>query len=537
MPCRAAARARMAATSLYPFGWLGRSRASLPKVKTGCVSCKKRRVKCDEGKPVCNRCQKGFRVCAYQNPKAAVLEDASLQIRLCYSEPHLPLDEKRFASEVERYCFDNFLQLPAQALGDGLGWRDWPSVVLQNSEHNGALRHAVTAFTALHMEKSRSRGHAIAEDLPLLPLAYKQYYEAIRQLRTQLQHHSTTSIEANMLACMILVIFDFVQGNYRAAGTHFFGGVAILRSYLNERSSSEGLITRISAPWRTSFDRSGISSTQGSFGARLLLSYGYLDYWSACCIDSLPALPEVSVLEGLAVSPPPGVDDELENLFQAFAPLENRIREFLRAATGLLYRHGHQVPPTDLRRLLPHQTSSACFEDIKRELTEDLADWEQDHHRISATCLYNEPRQVLALGRWAANHRKLSIMLAAVQSDGSCNYRAYTSDFKEVLTLARRIFEGAENPYSLPYYPETPFVFGVGIIHPLYITALHCCDIGVCQEAIGMLAARHWNESAWDSFEMARLAREQLENRKQRAVPHGNALADTNTFMLQSSHL
>jgi len=35
-----------------------RKRVGKPKVKTGCETCKKRRVKCDEGKPECLRCLK-----------------------------------------------------------------------------------------------------------------------------------------------------------------------------------------------------------------------------------------------------------------------------------------------------------------------------------------------------------------------------------------------------------------------------------------------------------------------------------------------
>src|SRR6478736_572872 len=38
-------------------------RLSKPKVRSGCLTCKTRRVKCDEGKPVCARCIRGDFVC------------------------------------------------------------------------------------------------------------------------------------------------------------------------------------------------------------------------------------------------------------------------------------------------------------------------------------------------------------------------------------------------------------------------------------------------------------------------------------------
>lgn len=287
----------MAATSLYPFEWLGKSRASLPKVKTGCVSCKKRHVKCDEGKPICNRCKKGNRSCLYQPQQKLMSEDACLQMQLRYSHAQSPPTKKHFSSEAERYGFDRFHQTVSAVLSSAIGWHDWGDIVLQNSENDPALRHAVIALGAMHEETLCDMGEVLREkDSQLLSLAYKQYHEAIKHLRSQLQYQPTRSIQANMLACMLLVAFDFMQGDYRAAAVHLSGGVAMLRSYLKRYSSTEALVVRISTPWRTSLDRSGVIPTEGSFGARLLLSYGYIDFWGFSWMDSLLVLPEVSVL-------------------------------------------------------------------------------------------------------------------------------------------------------------------------------------------------------------------------------------------------
>jgi hypothetical protein len=47
-----------------------RKRASKPKVRTGCISCKRRHVKCDEGKPTCVRCDDlGIPCEGYMPPK------------------------------------------------------------------------------------------------------------------------------------------------------------------------------------------------------------------------------------------------------------------------------------------------------------------------------------------------------------------------------------------------------------------------------------------------------------------------------------
>ncbi|KAF8247556.1 hypothetical protein K440DRAFT_301490 [Wilcoxina mikolae CBS 423.85] len=47
-----------------------RNTNTIPKVvhrrtRTGCVTCRKRRIKCDEARPICERCRKGDRECSY----------------------------------------------------------------------------------------------------------------------------------------------------------------------------------------------------------------------------------------------------------------------------------------------------------------------------------------------------------------------------------------------------------------------------------------------------------------------------------------
>ena len=509
---------------MYAFEWLGKSRASLPKVKTGCTSCKKRRVKCDEGKPICNRCQKGSRLCAYQSQQTRLLEDTPMQIPLCYSAVRSPPITQSFSSEGEKCGFDSFRQIPAGVLGGGLGWPEWGRVVLQISESDPVLRHTVIALGAMHEDTLRSFRTSQIGNQRLLPLAYQQYHQAIKMLRSRLHHEAGISAEGNILACMLLIVFDFMQGDSRTAGVHLFGGVALLRKYMKQRNTADALISRISTPWRTSLERSGVLPTEGSFVARLLLSYAYIDFWASCWMDSLPALPEVSVLEGLAVESPSHPESELNVCLQTFTALENRIREFLRAAKGILYQHGQQVPPTDSRRQLPSQSSTITFIEMKANLTDLLCDWNKKYYRICTDHLYHEPREILAFHTVAANYVKIKTMLAAAQSDGTTDYQAATADFREALTLSKMVFEAKGFPGTSLLYVNSPFAFPFGIIHPLYITALNCINPSVCQEALDILTSRHWKEGAWDSLVMANIARDQLAARSvvfpSVSVPH-----------------
>ncbi|KAK4938270.1 transcription factor [Elasticomyces elasticus] len=50
------------------------NRAFSHKVRTGCIICKRRRVKCDEGKPECIKCVNRGQACSYDIPKANIFE-------------------------------------------------------------------------------------------------------------------------------------------------------------------------------------------------------------------------------------------------------------------------------------------------------------------------------------------------------------------------------------------------------------------------------------------------------------------------------
>ena len=61
------------------FTYAGRPRVKKPhhKVRTGCVTCRTRRVKCDEQKPYCSQCLKSSRRCLYRPLRIWFFEPAS----------------------------------------------------------------------------------------------------------------------------------------------------------------------------------------------------------------------------------------------------------------------------------------------------------------------------------------------------------------------------------------------------------------------------------------------------------------------------
>lgn len=48
-----------------------------PKSRSGCLTCKKRRIKCDEARPACTRCTVSNRTCEYQTPASSDTDSTS----------------------------------------------------------------------------------------------------------------------------------------------------------------------------------------------------------------------------------------------------------------------------------------------------------------------------------------------------------------------------------------------------------------------------------------------------------------------------
>src|SRR3569833_3334642 len=71
-----------------------RKRSSRPKVRSGCLTCTRRHVKCDERKPFCLRCEKADIECAgYSSPKPPEPKKPAKEVVSRTVRPLLPRSE------------------------------------------------------------------------------------------------------------------------------------------------------------------------------------------------------------------------------------------------------------------------------------------------------------------------------------------------------------------------------------------------------------------------------------------------------------
>ncbi|KAK1988647.1 hypothetical protein LZ30DRAFT_776712 [Colletotrichum cereale] len=214
------------------------TRASNPKVRTGCITCRRRRKKCDEGKPACAACLKYQGYCpdytAGCKTQPATTTQGSRPIRpkpavaADRAEGDGPAPRPRYASlvfadQLERDHFDCWRRFTESSL---LFPCDLSSrVIPQLSWSDPAVRHAALAVGAAAFgcttREQRILGKGGDGHHHLAALSH--YGTALRLLYSQ-----PVSPERALVVCLLFIAFECFRGRTAAALNHINHGFRII---------------------------------------------------------------------------------------------------------------------------------------------------------------------------------------------------------------------------------------------------------------------------------------------------------------------
>ncbi|KAJ0344979.1 hypothetical protein COL154_005696 [Colletotrichum chrysophilum] len=211
------------------------TRASKPKVRTGCITCKRRRVKCDEAKPTCHNCVKRKVPCegyiteprapktppkqASRSPRDAVVAISPRVVEPSY-------EGLVFTSQLQRDHFDHWLWFAGDTLV-------FPSELItetipQLARSDAGVRNAAFAIGAASLgsftREQRLRGKG------------PYYSDALRYYNRALQHTAASvtteeSFPKVLMTCLLFFMFEALQGDRKAALIHLNHGCHILDQY------------------------------------------------------------------------------------------------------------------------------------------------------------------------------------------------------------------------------------------------------------------------------------------------------------------
>ncbi|KAH6669182.1 hypothetical protein F5X68DRAFT_216360 [Plectosphaerella plurivora] len=143
-----------------------RVRAFKPKTKTGCLTCKKRRVKCDETRPACNRCTKLSIECAGYKPVGSANHGGSShRPRLLpkHAAPAWPAAVVRspgaspaaaFLNQQDFIYFRFFREQSTRILAGPYKDNLWERVILQACHEEPSIRALAASVGALELSMS-----------------------------------------------------------------------------------------------------------------------------------------------------------------------------------------------------------------------------------------------------------------------------------------------------------------------------------------------------------------------------------------------
>ena len=392
-------------------------------------------------------------------------------------------------TEQERRGFEYFRWETDRDIGEALDLHLVYRLMLQLSHTNAAVRSALIALgsiaeqlqvnSLLTLDKGQTHsGHDFAQ---------AQYSQAITQLQEHIAKDPNRSEHVAIISCFLLTLYDFLQGNNTASMVHLRSGLNILR----QQSGSSNLL-----------------------GQQLMRIFSTMDLqatlWMSLQTFRIPILnplkPEGSVIE---------VDtfNDVEQASYTLNLLISRMYHFRRLVNDEV---GQRDSPTILAS--------------KRDLGMQLEMWPSTLARLladlGATLSVEMLHRTLVM---RMNHLITQIAFGAcLHKNEERVFRAHLVDFRNIVSLAKIVLRPLDSfvlarvqrivaANNASINPVAVFSFYAGVIQPLYMTATQCTDVKVCREAIDLLSTPPWQEGAWDSATMARMAKQKMRQLEKRA--------------------
>ncbi|KAK3318182.1 hypothetical protein B0H66DRAFT_621944 [Apodospora peruviana] len=229
------------------------TRASGPKVRSGCDACKKRHVKCDEAKPSCQRCIKWQGFCDGYSPTTLSSNAGPRSSRGGKpkdSSPELLIDPEIcvFKYEWEKVYFDHW-QILAGNLGGG--WFEtnlFSTTVPQLSREEPVVRYAAIAIGALANavapnllpESSKSDKALLGTDdgHDHYKVAVTYYGRAMRLLHHHKGPNDDATMRSALIACILFTSFEILHGSREAALSHINHGLKLVEHFVSRQQQT-----------------------------------------------------------------------------------------------------------------------------------------------------------------------------------------------------------------------------------------------------------------------------------------------------------
>ncbi|KAH8795671.1 hypothetical protein BGZ57DRAFT_747773 [Hyaloscypha finlandica] len=460
-----------------------RSRKSVKRAKTGCITCKIRRVKCDEGKPTCHRCQKfGVKCDGYARlRKDPPIVKSTRKVLLPKSSIKILLPTFGFENEVERKYFAQFQEKTALEIAPYFDSETWRRLVLQTCQVP-AIRHAIIAIGALDKTYMTSRTENdsnldLSEDADSpnvhRRIALNHYTKAIRSMRESVEH-GKQDLRTTLITCLVIACFEAFHGNHPLANAQILTGMSLIYEWKATFSNEVPMGFKSPKPDIVEDD--------------LVQTFGRLEFQTCEYVGMYnrptATLERQAALRAAGTNVLRNMPREFESLQSARIYLElitRRLGDLWHICMGLFY------PPD--QKPVEGEANDANFNEVfmrKETAIAELRLWYSSFEPMMKRGHISETVGSLMLKM----HFKAAVM--TLETTLHTKFQD-TPEMWDIVDLSRKILARVESG-------STPkFALDVGIVIPLYLVGVKCSATSLRREVIELMHASPRREGLWDS--------------------------------------
>ncbi|KAG4432316.1 hypothetical protein IFR05_012195 [Cadophora sp. M221] len=483
------------------------------KVKTGCYTCKYRRVKCDEAKPDCQRCVKfGVECDGYPAPKGP--PRISKHLRPREQRSIVPLVRRSviysiqparlFEDEQEGRCFRIYCEEMAYQIKGPFKTSLWNQLIPQVSEAEPFIRHAITALGA--MKKITHGPDNVAGDYQLRATNAPDFYYALRQYEKALQGmrkniaDGKKDIQKALIACILVFCFETLTNKMNNAVVNAESGLLLLHFWMRE-NLPDHVGCNPGKEWQ-----------DHRIEEDLMIAFSGLDLQLLFFRDGRPRRTHEYVIHSAntSISQMPVEFDSLQAAHKFWVLIMRRNYHFIVMVLGqgkaaemcgpLMHGDG---PYEDCVNIFPGGNIFSTPKQPPFELfpacmryCEDVARWTKASAKLFETTKSTGTEEEQVLAALLKIHSLMGpIMLTSAFFTTQTAYDQYLSEFRKLVTLCEwvlpRLTASSEGKQT--------YHFDLGVLIGLFLVGVRCRDLALRNKVIELLLARRIREGFWDS--------------------------------------
>ena len=469
------------------------------KVRTGCVTCKSvflpdpkffivtilisliayriRRIKCDEGKPSCIKCQSTGRVCdGYTTAKVERKCSKQISAPLLYF-PRILLPKSSGNRQEQRYL-SFFQEKSAAAFAGYFDSAFWECLVLQVSVSVPAVRHAVIALASLHESYGNNQLFDFDSSLghPTLNFALQQYAKSVSHLNKYLVAENTPSIGVVLICCVLFIAFESLQGNSDSTACHLLNGSKILRDWEGSKNSTNSTIHQDEI--RPVFQQLNVQAK-----SLLDINVQLFDSRAPGTIEMPDSFTNLQEARNFLYI-------HLDYAFDLIQTTEAYVSSFHSQNEILDEKSAIEIIVAEEKMFLFSPSRSAgCLAQAykKRTRIENLLyEWSLIFDKfLSQSSVKMSTRDVCAAILLKIHYICCWVLLKTCHSHDECVFDEYISYFEKVTILSQALIETSTSDKH-----GTKLWFEMGVIAPLYFTASRCREPTIRRRAVQLLELR-----------------------------------------------